>query len=382
MSEVVLLVDDEEGIRKVLGISLSDLGFKVHTAGNGKEALAAFSQVKPSIVLTDIKMPGMDGISLLKEIKNINSETEVIMLTGHGDMNLAIKSLKHDAIDFITKPIYDEALEIALKRACERIEMKRRIKDYTLNLEQMVAEKSRQLLDAERLAAVGETVAGLSHAIKNITGGLEGGMFVLEKGIELENKEFLEKGWKMVGGNVDRIKKLSLDLLNFAKADQMEYKEIDPKEIVKDVFDLMKPKAEENGIDFIVDLDETVPMFRLDTDGIHRCLLNLVTNAIDACIDTDPCGKAQTIILKLRRSGSDHLEFQVEDTCGGMEKALQEKMFQRFFTTKGKQGTGIGLMLTKKIVGRHNGTVSVQSKKGGGSCFTISIPPSNSLVSD
>jgi YesN/AraC family two-component response regulator len=124
MEEKILLVDDEEGIRKVLGISLMDIGYQVITAENGREALAAFREHTPPIVLTDIKMPLMDGIDLLQEIKAESPDTEVIMLTGHGDMDLAIKCLKLEATDFITKPINDDVLEIALKRAHDRMGMR------------------------------------------------------------------------------------------------------------------------------------------------------------------------------------------------------------------------------------------------------------------
>jgi len=105
MGERILIVDDEEDIRAVLDISLSDLGYEVYTAENGEEALRILSEINPPIVLTDIRMPVMDGIELLRRIKQVNPETEVIMVTGHGDMDLAIKSLKYEATDFITKPI-------------------------------------------------------------------------------------------------------------------------------------------------------------------------------------------------------------------------------------------------------------------------------------
>jgi DNA-binding NtrC family response regulator len=174
MEKSILLVDDEEGIRKVLGILLADMGYRVHTAATGTEALRTFEKRRPPIVLTDIKMPEMDGIELLRELKRISPETEVIMITGHGDMDLAIKSVKYEATDFVTKPINDEILEIALQRAHERITMRRKLDDYTHNLEQLVRDKTKKLVEAERLAAIGQTVAGLSHAIKNITGGLKG----------------------------------------------------------------------------------------------------------------------------------------------------------------------------------------------------------------
>jgi len=114
MGSKILLVDDEEDIREILGISLADMGYEVLTAENGADGLRIFNEAQPSIVLTDIKMPGMDGIELLQKIKQEASETEVIMITGHGDMTLAVKSFRDNATDFITKPISVDALETAL----------------------------------------------------------------------------------------------------------------------------------------------------------------------------------------------------------------------------------------------------------------------------
>ena len=171
-----MLVDDEEGIRKVLGISLSDIGYQVFTAENGEEALEIFRRENPPIVLTDIKMPGMDGIELLRKIKHDNPDTEVIMITGHGDMELAIKSLKYRAIDFVTKPINDDILEIALGRAHEKILMRQKLRDYTENLEALVQEKSAQLIEIERQVAVDQAVEGLTSMLRNLAGDLAGGL--------------------------------------------------------------------------------------------------------------------------------------------------------------------------------------------------------------
>ncbi len=176
MEKQILLVDDEDGIRKVLGISLADIGYQVLTAADGKQGLALFRQHDPPIVITDIKMPVMDGIDLLKGIKRENPDTEVIMLTGHGDMDLAIECLKLEATDFITKPINDDALEIALKRANEKIVMRRQLRNYTENLERLVEEKSAQLVAAERRAAVGQALDGLTSAMRNIASDLDSGI--------------------------------------------------------------------------------------------------------------------------------------------------------------------------------------------------------------
>jgi len=176
MDNKLLLADDEEGIRKVLGIYLADSGFEVLTAENGLQALDIFRKEQPPIVLTDLRMPGVDGLELLRTIKSERPDTEVIMITGHGDMDLAIESLKLEATDFVTKPINDDVLAIALKRAQERIAMRRQLRGYTENLENMVRQQAARLVETERLATIGQALEGISSAFRDMAGEVEGGV--------------------------------------------------------------------------------------------------------------------------------------------------------------------------------------------------------------
>ena len=374
MDKTVLFVDDEKDICDVLSISLSDLGYKVYTAQNGQEALRIIQELSPPIVLTDIRMPVMDGIELLRRIKGQFPETEVVMVTGHGDMDLAIESLKHEATDFIVKPIKDEALEVALNRALERISMRRQLREYTENLEELVQEKSAKLVQAERLAAVGETIAGLSHAIKNIAGGLEGGTFVLEKGIELDNKDYIQQGWEAVRFNFEKIKDLSVDLLNYAKFTDLDFRLSDPNEPAREVMELMKTRAAEHGIDLKIDLASDLQAFWFDPDAIHHCLLNLVTNGIDAALSDNPSGMRKQVALETTKPENWGVEYTVTDNGCGMAAEVREKIFTSFFSTKGATGTGIGLMITKKIIDDHNGVIEFESEQGVGTTFFIRLP--------
>jgi two-component system NtrC family sensor kinase len=133
MDNTILLVDDDEDFLDALATRLTNDGYKVLKAADGEKGLRAFQEHRPAIVLADIKMPGMDGIDLLRKIKDIDPQAEVIMITGHADMDLAVKSLKHRATDFITKPILDDVLKVALQRTIERIDLNRQVKEYTLN---------------------------------------------------------------------------------------------------------------------------------------------------------------------------------------------------------------------------------------------------------
>ena len=141
----LLLVDDEPDILRVLSISLKVDGYRVLTASSGEEAISAFKQNHPEIVVTDIKMPGMDGIEVLRKVKALSDETEVIIITGHGDIDSAIEALQHGASDFINKPVRDEALSIALKRAREKYDIKKQLREYTDDLEAKVKAATREL---------------------------------------------------------------------------------------------------------------------------------------------------------------------------------------------------------------------------------------------
>ncbi|MFQ8735479.1 MAG: sigma-54-dependent transcriptional regulator [Bilophila wadsworthia] len=165
MKETILLVDDEQGIRTVMGLSLRDAGYNVITVASGEEALQLFAERPIPIVITDIRMPGMNGLDLLKHIKILAPETEVILISGHADLEMAIQGLKLEASDFITKPIDDDLLHISLKRALERIAMRNKLKEYTSNLEKMINEKSAQLVEAERQLAARQVVDGFAFGL-------------------------------------------------------------------------------------------------------------------------------------------------------------------------------------------------------------------------
>lgn len=367
----VLLIDDEEGIRKVWGIAMRDAGYEVITAKNGEEGLEFFNQEHPAIVLTDIRMPGMDGIQVLKSIKEMSLNTEVIVITGYGEMDLAIRSLQLDASDFINKPISNEALFVALKRAEEKLEIKRRLKEYTEDLERKVAEATRELIEAERLATIGQTVAGLAHAVKNILGGLKGGVYVVNTAFKKEDTNLLKTGWDMVERNIGNISNLVLDMLNYSKERRLEYESCSPNTIADEVCELMESKAKESSIEIVRNFDPAIGEVSLDPKGIHRCLLNLVSNAIDACVNCpDRSGRVEV------RTASENgwaVRFDVSDNGCGMDEETQKKIFSRFFSTKGSKGTGLGLLISRKIVEQHGGIIDFVSEAGKGSTFTIRL---------
>lgn len=365
----ILLVDDEADIREVLEIALRDLGYDVLVAANGEQALRIFKAQSPPLVLTDIKMPSMDGIELLKHIKRENPECEVIMITGHGDMNLAIKSLKHAATDFITKPINVDALEISLKRAREKILIREKLKAYTQNLETLVREKT-ELQD--NLAALGLMIGSISHGIKGLLTGLDGGVYLVSAGIEKKDLSRIQEGWEIILQMIDRIRKMANDILLHAKQRDLEIKSVDLLSFADEVAGMVASKMEKHGITFIRDFDADAGKCRIDAGHVNTALINILENAIDACVKNNQAKNRQiTFGLKTDKR---HVYFTVADSGIGMDEKTRDQIFSLFFSSKGRKGTGLGLFISNKIICEHDGTIHVESTLGRGTKFIVKIP--------
>ncbi len=365
----ILLVDDEQDIREVLQVALTDGGHTVLTAQNGQQALALFHEHRPPIVITDIKMPVMDGIELLQKIKQDMPDTEVIMITGHGDMDLAVKSLKHHAADFITKPINVDALDIALQRSRERLLMRRQLRDYTTHLEALIREKSEL---QNNLSSLGLMIGSISHGIKGLLTGLDGGMYILEKGFSANDEDKVDEGWQTVKLMVGRIRKLIMDILFYAKSRELQRDCVDLQTFAGEVARTAAQRMEACGITFESRIEVPSIQCTLDTGYVHAGLMNLFENAMDACRDANedaaPCIGFTASVDK------GEILFSVSDNGVGMDDRTQEKLFTLFYSAKGRQGTGLGLFITKNIVDQHGGNIQVSSAPGRGSRFTIRLP--------
>jgi signal transduction histidine kinase len=367
--QTILLVDDEQDIRDVLHMALTDAGYQVLLAENGEEALSLYHAAPPLIVITDIKMPVMDGIELLKRIKQQNAETEVIMMTGHGDMDLAIKSLKLAATDFITKPIHVDALEIILQRVHEKILMRKKLQEYTTHLEALIREKT-ELQD--HLSSLGLMIGSLSHGIKGLLTGLDGGMYLLKSGLQHQSKDRISEGWETVKMMVERIRKMVMDILFYAKKRDLQWEKVDVTVFAEEVARMVATKLTALPIELNTAFAPSAGHCHIDPGYINAALMSIFENAIDAC-QCDKA-KAQHHILFNVQADSSHIIFTVADDGIGMDEATQTKLFTEFFSSKGRKGTGLGLFIANKIITQHGGSIEVSSAPRRGSKFRLRVP--------
>ncbi|MCP4675095.1 MAG: PAS domain-containing protein [Deltaproteobacteria bacterium] len=226
-------------------------------------------------------------------------------------------------------------------------------------------------LENERLAAVGQTVAQLSHGIKNILTGLRGGMYAIKSGAKSGSEERTTKGWTMLERNVDRMTVLVKGFLNYSKRRTLNVKFTSPVALAREVFALYEAAAKKDNVTLLLEAKEDIAAADMEPSGIHTCLANLVSNALDACqlSQRDEC---KVVIRVTDENGV--IVFEVEDHGCGMEPEVKDKVFRSFFTTKGLKGTGLGLLVTRKTVEEHGGSISVVSEPGKGSIFRMEFP--------
>ncbi|MCI0333905.1 MAG: ATP-binding protein [Planctomycetes bacterium] len=243
------------------------------------------------------------------------------------------------------------------------------------------------MVQAERLAAVGQTIASLSHHIKNILQGVRGGSYLIEMGMKDHAKaiadgsmdiesaekavEIMRKGWGIVEKNQERISTLVLDMLTFSKEREPVPEPANLNELTADVVELMKTRASEESVELVWLPAPTMPTLMFDSESMHRAILNIITNAIDACHERE----AGRVEISTQYSHAERMaRVQVVDNGSGIEKEDLERIFAAFVSRKGGRGTGLGLPVSQKILEEHGGRIRVESKFGEGSRFTLEFP--------
>jgi signal transduction histidine kinase len=233
-------------------------------------------------------------------------------------------------------------------------------------------------LQAERMAAIGETTAALSHSIKNILQALRGGADVVEMGLKGNNLPQTNKGWRIVDRNLEKIYNLTMNLLAYSRPREPQLQLVQPKKLIDECLELVAPNANEKRVMAVADVDKDMPAVPMDPDGMHQVVMNLLSNALDA---VDPQSGLITVRCHYDADGRQTI-LEVADNGPGIAPSMMRHLFELFHSTKGNRGTGIGLAVTKKIVEEHEGSISVKSAAGEGTTFTVRLPAYHETLSD
>jgi signal transduction histidine kinase len=227
----------------------------------------------------------------------------------------------------------------------------------------------RGMVQAERLATMGQTIATLSHHIKNILQGIRGGSYLIEEGLKRQQIDTIGKGWKIVDRNQDRIASLVMDMLSFSKERQPQLAPVDLREIVDDCIELTQLRAQESGIKIDWQRADEAFIVMAEAEGIHRAILNVFNNAVDALNETEN----GCIQVSLSRNAKQCI-IEIADNGPGISPEDLPRIFSLFESTKGSRGTGLGLPVSQKIMREHQGDILVESEPGKGATFRLVLP--------
>jgi len=372
----IVLIDDEEDIREVMTLTLEDAGYRVASAPDGESGLQICEQISPQIIITDIRMPGMDGIQVLEAIKKKNPDIEVIVATAFGEMDLAIRALQLDASDFITKPISDEALYLALDRARNRYTSRKQLKDYTALLEKEKADQVR-ILHQDKMLSLGRLAASVVHEINNPLAGILNylGLMVriLGRGpLAEDRREKFQRYLELVETETKRCSQIVSSLLSFSRKSEPSFGDVQLEELLQRCTILSRHKLQLSNIRLESSISTNIPAVKGDFNQLQQCVINLIFNAIDAMPD------GGTLNLEGRYDGQKGwVIIIVKDSGSGIAAEDLPHVFEPFYTTKQEgYGVGLGLSTVYGIMQDHNGTVNVESRPGQGAVFMLQLPVS------
>jgi PAS domain S-box-containing protein len=223
-----------------------------------------------------------------------------------------------------------------------------------------------------KLSSVGMIISSISHDLKGLLNGMDGGMYLVNSGLKKNNQDRTQQGWEMVERNVERIRSTVLDILYYAKDREPDYQEVAVADVIEEVCGVLQAKADNHDIDFSTRIDGDIQTIEADRQALRSMLVNMVDNAFDAC-RLDKWKDEHVVSLAVAGDG-ESVKFMIEDNGIGMGQDVQDKAFTLFFSSKGSGGTGLGLFIAHKIVQAHGGRIDLDSEQGRGTRFDITIP--------
>lgn len=481
MADDLLLIEGDENLGQAMAVYLARQQFRVQTAATWTHAAPYLEEGTVDIVLADPDMAGADGYRILRQFMADYPAKPLIISTVPENTENAMAYFQALPLDYLSKPVKSIALDIALQHARQRLNLNRKLDQYTQKLEDLhhtqnlyqqlfdevpcyisvqdrqfrltamnrffkrdfgnevggfcyniykhrdtpcpecpvaktfedgkrhqteevvtsrqgrqynvltwtaplkndadeitqVMEMATNITEIRRLqdhlTSLGLMLGSMSHGVKGMLTALDGGIYQLETGIGHGDHQRIELAFNRIQQTTERIRKMVLEILYYAKSRGMQYETTDVAALAETVADSIQSKADKNGCRFAIDIAPDVDSFEVDPNWIQQSLVNFLENAVDACTD-DTDKQVHQIDFRVYPDQDDEIVFDIADNGIGMDEDTRQKMFTLFFSSKGSKGTGLGLFISNHIIQQHGGRISVSSEYGRGTRMQIRIP--------
>jgi signal transduction histidine kinase len=374
----VLVIDDEMGPRESLRMLLKP-NYEVHTANSVEAGIRLLREKKPDAIISDIRMPGTNGIDGLRRIREIDPHVAVIMLTGFGALETAQEALRLGANDYISKPFDATEMRDVISRNVERTRLHRTAESAAAEIKELNNRLLKELAQKEHLASLGQASAEFVHDLGNPLTIVWGYVQLLAKKLEQSEKEqptqsaASAKELNIIEQNVRLCRELLTMWQSYGSVEAAPHKPISGSAIVREVVKGVESIAAQSGVTLHGEVSEDPCMLLGDPVQLKRAIQNVIVNAVQAAAEK----KGSVTVTCTQKEF--YVDVRVEDTGGGITPAQMAKIFEPYFTTRqGKSGTGLGLYITKKVVEDHHGSIKVDSTPDVGTTFTVRLP----LISD
>jgi signal transduction histidine kinase/GGDEF domain-containing protein len=379
MGNRILVVDDEKEIRDFLYKALSRIGgFNVELAETGEEALQKIEKETFDLIMTDLKMPKMDGLQLITKIAKSKPEILTVLMTGHGTIDSAVEAMKQGASDYLMKPLNLDELIIRIQKVLEERQRFVRLKDFADKLERANQELRR--VDAMK----SEFVSVASHELRTPLAAIKNSVQLMLSGKTGEINENQTKFLSMAERNINRLTNILNDLLSLSRIEsgkiELNFENVELKGIIELTASSLRPQADVKSIQIEVGVPEQLPAVYGDPEKIEQILTNLIGNSIKFTAEGGKILITAKHLPKGKEGGyGNKVAVSVKDTGMGIPPEHLDAIFEKFHQVEGSlhrsvSGTGLGLAITKGLVEAHQGKIWVESEVEKGSVFTFTLP--------
>ena len=375
-----LVVDDERIARQVAQRILEAEGYRVSTACSGEEGLELFARGRFELVVSDVNMPGIDGLEMIRRILATDPDVACVVMTVLSGQQVAVEAGKAGAQGFLHKPFKAEELLQAATRSL-------RLRQQLLRSHQLEAELQQSktqfhdlehsFLDAEKLSVLGQLAPHIAHEIKNplqlISGHAELARHWLDDPSP-EGRQELAEHLDAILPAVARIEAMTRQMFELGKPQgaQAQVEEVDLPAELQAILEEFKHLGAVKHCQVERDFHPDLPFIYADRPQLQQVFRNLILNAAQAMEDRQ---ERRLVVGAHPAARAGFVRVEVSDTGGGIPAELRERIFEPFFTTKPQgKGTGLGLAIVKNVVEWHQGRIQVHSRVGEGTIFRVSLP--------